>query len=172
MSETTADQGQVANRQDTPVVQPSHVGVEGIGSELAVVATFRSGPLPAADEVAVYEQVLSGAFDRILSMAEEQAKHRRQVEAQTVDCSLRLESRGQILGFCLVLLGFLSATALIAFDKSLPGASAAVLSALAVLVAVFMRHKRERTQAATANSDATTLRTRSLIHSPGPPTVD
>lgn len=170
MSENKADKKHVANRQDTPVVQPSRPGVEGVGSELAVVATFRSGPLPAADEVAVYEQVLPGAFDRILSMAEEQAKHRQQVEAQTVDCSLRMESRGQVFGFCLALLGFLSATALIAFDKSLPGASAAVLTALAVLVAVFMRHKREQYQAAADNSGPTTLRSRSLIHPPRPPT--
>lgn len=120
----------------------------------------------------MYEQVLPGAFDRILSMAEEQAKHRRQVEAQTVDCGLRVESRGQIFGFCLALLGFSSATVLIAFDKPLPGASAAALSALAVLVAVFMRHKRERNHAAADNSDPTTLRARSLIGSPGPPTVD
>lgn len=168
----TTDQGQVANGQDTPVVQPSHVGVEGIGSELAAVAAFGSGPLPAAAEVAVYERVLPGAFDRILSMAEEQGKHRQQVEAQTVDRSLRMESRGHIFGFGLVLLGFLSATALFAFDKSLPGASAAVLSALAVLVAVFVRHKRERNQAAAYNSDPTTPRARPLVHSPGPPTVD
>ena len=119
----------------------------------------------------MYEQVLPGTFDRILSMAEEQAKHRRQVEAQTVACNLRMESRGQIFAFCLVLLGFLSATALIAFDKSLPGASAAVLSALAVLVAVFMHHKRERNQAAVDNSDPM-LRARSLIRSPEPPTID
>ena len=106
-------------------------------------------------------------------MAEEQAKHRRQLEAKTVDSNLRMESRGQIFGFCLALLGFLSATFLIAFDKSLPGASAAVLSALAVLVAVFMRHKRQQNHTIMDDARPTPLRTRSVIDShSAPPTAD
>lgn len=42
-----------------------------------------SGPIPQAEELEHYENVLPGLADRIVSMAEKQAKHRRRLE--TVD---------------------------------------------------------------------------------------
>ena len=45
---------------------------------LAAVEISRfSGPLPHPEDLAKYEQVLPGAADRIISMAEQQAAHRQ-----------------------------------------------------------------------------------------------
>lgn len=43
--------------------------------QMAMQKSF-SGPLPPSDDFARYEQVTPGAGDRILKMAEDQAKHR------------------------------------------------------------------------------------------------
>jgi uncharacterized membrane protein len=49
------------------------------------IETFErySGPIPQAAEIRQYEEVLPGLADRIVSMAEKQAKHRRRLE--TID---------------------------------------------------------------------------------------
>jgi uncharacterized membrane protein len=50
----------------------------------------RQGPLPNAEEMERYEQVLSGSADRILVMAEKEVEHRH-----------RMDKRGQLLGAAL-----------------------------------------------------------------------
>ena len=63
-----------------------------------VVAEIRksefSGPIPPPSIIKGYEEVLPGAADRILSMAEEQAKHRQAMERKIVNT----ESRDSLLG--------------------------------------------------------------------------
>jgi uncharacterized membrane protein len=50
------------------------------------VETFErySGPIPQASEIRQYEEVLPGLADRIVTMAEKQAKHRRRMETMDV----------------------------------------------------------------------------------------
>ena len=45
--------------------------------ELQFFAKFRIAPLPPPEEFAKYEEILTGAADRILSIAERQAGHRQ-----------------------------------------------------------------------------------------------
>ena len=63
-----------------------------------VVAEIRksefSGPIPPPSIIKGYEEVLPGAADRILIMAEEQAKHRQAMERKIVNT----ESRDSLLG--------------------------------------------------------------------------
>lgn len=123
----------------TPPQPPT---VLGPPTEISV-ARYYSGPLPPAHEVAEYEAVLPGAFDRLLSMTERQAAHRQARETKVVDVSLRMEERGQWIGFVLALLGILASTLLVVVGKSLEGL-AALLAAVAALVGVFVRQKRAR----------------------------
>ncbi|MBR1437466.1 MAG: DUF2335 domain-containing protein [Synergistaceae bacterium] len=66
--------------------------------EVSIVASSQSltysGPLPPASEIAMYEKVCPGSADRILKMAEQQAKHRQNIEAVAVKTS----SERSILG--------------------------------------------------------------------------
>ncbi len=63
-----------------------------------------SGPLPPPEDFAKYEEVLPGATDRILKMAEEQSEHRMYCEKKMVECNTSQSSRGQLIGALLVAL--------------------------------------------------------------------
>ncbi|PIQ30327.1 MAG: hypothetical protein COS35_13425 [Zetaproteobacteria bacterium CG02_land_8_20_14_3_00_50_9] len=41
---------------------------------------MHSGPLPAPEDFAKYENILPGAAERILSMAENEARHRHTID--------------------------------------------------------------------------------------------
>lgn len=43
-----------------------------------------SGPLPPANEFQKYDEVLNGAADRLLAMAENQARHRQDLEKAVI----------------------------------------------------------------------------------------
>lgn len=80
---------------------------------------FHQGPLPPQEEFAGYERTLTGAADRILTMAERQSEHRQQIELETLHAdnaardrqitvedsrirgTLLNERIGQILGFAI-----------------------------------------------------------------------
>lgn len=130
--------------------EPHHVRVAGHAE--VTVAHFRSGPLPPAAEAAAYENILPGTFDRILSMTERQAEHRHAQETKIVDVAIRVEPRGQWLAFVIAMTGILCGTLLVVLDKSLEGL-AAMFTAFAVLVGVFVQQKRRRVQEAVENSD-------------------
>ncbi len=49
--------------------------IDGNNRSAALAVEHRSGPLPAADEIAKYEIALPGAANRIIIMAETQQSH-------------------------------------------------------------------------------------------------
>lgn len=154
MSRNKPGRRHVAKRQQT-TAERQHVHVASQASELTV-ARFRSGPLPPPEEAAAYEGVLPGAFDRILSMAKHQAEHRRTQETKIIDAAIRVEPRGQWLAFVIALTGILCGTLLVVLDRSLEGV-AAMLTALGVLVGVFVQQKRRRIQETGENSDPSAI---------------
>lgn len=88
---------------------------------LAVEQAFQ-GPIPPPSTLAGYEQLLPGAADRILAMAESETKHRQAMEKTAVEAEVNgLESeskdtrRGQycglIIGVVALLAGAYTATA-------------------------------------------------------------
>lgn len=107
---------------------------------------FFSGPLPPPRLFAEYEQVCSGASNRILCMAEEQGAHRRamQVRDQALfEIDLRASTaratRGQYMAFAVVLVFAVSGLVMVFLDKWW-GASF-MLPALAQLASVFLRSR-------------------------------
>lgn len=134
-----------------------------MGAKQPVVAVSRTtttevrshqGPLPAADEFRNYEEVLPGAADRILAMAEQQGAHRREMEALAhrgeVDWNsgiLRIYSRNSLLGivfaFLLGLTGLCGGIYLIALGKSVWGATAAIASLGGLLAVFFYGHRKK-----------------------------
>lgn len=57
------------------------------------------GPLPSPDVLEHYDNILPGAAERIVSMAEDQAKHRQNLEYITVKAGSRDSLLGLIFGF-------------------------------------------------------------------------
>lgn len=73
-----------------------------------------SGPLPPADQLAAYDKVEPGAANRIIVMAEDYAKHSRELEQTALSLEGKTRLRGQLLGV-LVVVAVLG-TCLIALD--------------------------------------------------------
>lgn len=113
-------------------------------SILAGIAVSRfSGPLPPPEELAKYEQILPGAADRILKMAEDQASHRQSLESSVVRSNIAGQQSGTRYGFLLAMTAIVGGVWL-----SLKGMSAvgltSIISALAALVGVFIYGKFEQ----------------------------
>ncbi|GHU49418.1 hypothetical protein FACS1894200_08030 [Spirochaetia bacterium] len=79
------------------------------------------GPLPTASEFAGYNDALPGAADRILTIAENESKHRHKLQ----DESVKLNSKGQWFAFLVTLAAL--------------GAIAPAIVALTSLGAVFIK---------------------------------
>ena len=63
-----------------------------------------SGPIPPPEALARYEEIQSGAADRILKMAEKQQEHRMALETKAIGGQVDQSKRGQIFGFIAIFL--------------------------------------------------------------------
>lgn len=71
-----------------------------------------SSPLPPPEILEHYERILPGSADRLLTMAEEQSRHRMARETRDQEADIRQTGIGMFLGFgiglvCLVTAGWL-----------------------------------------------------------------
>lgn len=116
--------------------------------ERAVANVFQSefhGPIPPPNIIKGYEEVVPGAADRIITMAENQAKHRQTMEATMI----KAESRDSLLGvlFAFILgVGCLVASAIIVVavpDKTGAISGAAVgVTGMVSIIATFINGTR------------------------------
>lgn len=60
-----------------------------------------SGPIPPPNIIKGYEEVLPGAADRIIRMAENQSEHRQQMEKKMINAESRDSLLGILFAFCL-----------------------------------------------------------------------
>jgi len=75
-----------------------------------------SGPLPTPQDFGKYDEILPGAAERILTMAENQSKHRQKIEVKIVKSNITNEKIGLIFGL-IVALSMFSAVVLCAYLK-------------------------------------------------------
>lgn len=99
-----------------------------------------TGPIPSANELKKYEEILPGAADRILTMAEKQAMHRQKLETAVVSSNVENSKRGQYFAFVISVAVIVIGSILIMLDKSGWGLSM-ILGDLAVLAAVFVGNR-------------------------------
>ena len=106
-----------------------------------------SGPLPHPTILKQYDEIVSGAAERIIKMAEEQFSHRTSLERKVIDSDIQRSKIGQILGFIIAIAGL--AVALIVTLRGYETAGILIGGATLVsLVGVFVygtaSRKRER----------------------------
>ncbi len=89
MSDQEAEQSPPQNNQDSHSVQLKRQQV-----------TF-SGPLPPPAILEHYDQVVPGAAERIITMTEQQSKHRQTLESKVVASDVFNSKLGLIFGFIL-----------------------------------------------------------------------
>lgn len=105
---------------------------------------FYSGPIPSASELARYEEVQPGSADRIIKMAENQAKHRQNIESKALSADIKSQHRGQILGFSIFVLAIIIGFILILQDKEVIGI-VSILGSLGSIVGLFVyTYKRSK----------------------------
>ena len=82
MSEIQSEKKQeISNGQGIKSANSEKSGDEHVRQVVTqVIQSEFSGPLPPPNIIKGYEDILPGAADRILSMAENQAKHRQEIE--------------------------------------------------------------------------------------------
>ncbi len=120
----------------------TRVGVEAVQSKSGEVtrrATLEhyTGPLPPPAYLAEYEALHSGLANRIVSMAESQASHRRAMEASVVKANIEAQRQGGRSAL-IVSLAVLALAAYMA-HLGMGGLSlAAVVANLTVLAGVFI----------------------------------
>lgn len=106
-----------------------------------------SGPLPPPDILKKYDEVVPGAAERILKMAEAQATHRQSLEKKVITNDTRNSALGIVFAF-LIALGFLVLAAFAIYFKQPWAASLISGLGLTGLVSVFIygtsSRKKER----------------------------
>jgi uncharacterized membrane protein len=117
------------------------------GGQPQFVARFQGtvfqGPLPHPEILAGYDNVLPGAADRIISMAEKNQAHRHELEAKVIPAGILSERIGQILAFVLYLAALGSGTYLVASGKDTVGV-VEMLGATATFAALYFKGQAEK----------------------------
>lgn len=108
---------------------PAHIATQG-----ERITTIHQGPLPAPEDFAAYDQVVPGAADRILAMAEAQSAHRQQLERFALKTDVVQTIVGTILGY-VICSGALGVAAILALDNQPLEGLAAVVTSLSLVFA-------------------------------------
>lgn len=116
---------------------------EVVENRIRVASAQFSGPLPPPSILSNYDQIVPGAAERIITMAEEQAKHRRKLEADVIKSDIVNSKRGILAGL-IVVLGALTASVIISLKGQQIAGSIIGVGSLAGLAGVFVYGSQQR----------------------------
>ena len=85
---------------DRPVVQETGSTSIEVLREVSVRSISWSGPLPSPADLQLFEEIVPGAADRLLTLTEKQSEHRMVLERSVVSENLEQSKLGLWLGFC------------------------------------------------------------------------
>jgi uncharacterized membrane protein len=117
------------NNQIAPRVAPST-------SLTKVETSFHHGPLPPPQVLEHYDQLVPGSAERIISMWEEQVRHRQGLERDALTSDIRQSYFGATLGFIIAMSAIGSGTFLAYIGRPTEGL-AAIITAVVGLVSVY-----------------------------------
>lgn len=101
-----------------------------------------SGPLPSADEMAKYDTISPTIVDRIITLAESEAIHRRSMEKKVVTYQGREILAGQLFGLIVSLTGFTLSGYIVYLGHPKSGVAIAT-GVIAGLVGVFIKGRSQ-----------------------------
>lgn len=110
------------------------------------VSTSFSGPLPPPVVLQQYNQIIPGAAERILKMAESQSEHRRQLEQKVIASDIRNSRLGLLFGFVITMTAIVTGTFLILKTGNPVAGGLLSVGSIATLAGVFIYGSRQRTQ--------------------------
>lgn len=112
---------------------------------VAAQVRFSAGPLPPPEALERYNQILPGAADRIIKMAESQHDHRQELEKTAVKANVAAQKTGLWLGFIVAMTAICGGIWLASHGKSGAGVTS-IIAALAALVGVFVYGKMQQSK--------------------------
>lgn len=96
----TSSDTDTSDDADTDIVGSKTENSEKFEKEVArIIAQKFSGPIPPPSIIAGYEDVVPGAADRIIKMAEQQSQHRQNIELMETKAEIRDSLLGVIFAF-------------------------------------------------------------------------
>jgi uncharacterized membrane protein len=111
----------------------------------AQISRTFSGPLPPPEILQKYNEIVPGAADRIIKMAESQHHHRQALEKNVVSSNVFSQKLGLGLGFVIAMTAIGGGIWLSAIGRSGSGLIA-IIGALAALVSVFVYGKVQQSK--------------------------
>jgi|SRR5271154_3497962 len=102
-----------------------------------------SGPLPPPEVLEKYNQAMPGLAERIINMAEQQARHRQEIEKTVINSNAFVQKVGPFLGFIVAMTAVVGGVLLVLKGKDGYGL-AAIITALASLAGVFIYGKKQQ----------------------------
>lgn len=110
--------------------------------------TVYSGPIPSPDVIERYDQIVPGAADRIVAMAEAEAHHRRGIEERNAEINHQAMSKtfaqqklGQVLAFIITIIAIAMAGYCATIGMQWAAVAIAVSSAVPIVTA-FLKGKK------------------------------
>jgi uncharacterized membrane protein len=101
-----------------------------------IEASRFQGPLPPPQVLDHYDKIIPGSAERIISMWENQVRHRQELEMKVIASDIKQSHFGSILGFIIAMSAIGSGTFLAYIGRPTEGI-AAIISALVGLVGVY-----------------------------------
>ncbi len=127
---------------------PNETNSESISHERRLIAqqvsTF-SGPIPPPSILQQYNQVIPGAAERILKMAEAQSEHRRRLEERVIFSDVRNSKLGLVFGFIITITAIIVGAFLILKTNNQVAGGLLSVGSIATLAGVFVYGSRQRT---------------------------
>jgi uncharacterized membrane protein len=127
-----------------PPAQKSHQHVTAT-QQVAVTASY-AGPIPPASEMMKYEESCPGLPNRIMAMAEQQAKHRQELERTAIKAGSRNSTLGVVFAFILSLSTLAAGTFCIYLGKDILGTSIGGAGLAAIIGAFIYGTKSNRAE--------------------------
>jgi uncharacterized membrane protein len=103
-------------------------------------SSFR-GPVPPPAVLAEYNNAVPNGAERILTMAENQSKHRQEIEKEVISNRIKIEARGQLYAFIIAIVFGVIAGALVYNGNEISGSVFGALT-LGSLVTAFIKGKQ------------------------------
>lgn len=108
------------------------------------VAMSFSGPLPPPEILKKYDEILPGAAERIIKMAEKQAEHRQLLEQQVIKSDIKNSKLGILCGFLIGIGGISGGVIVAIFGKQPLFGGILSFASLAILAGVFVHGNESR----------------------------
>ena len=135
-------------------IHPRSAGSAVAHSHAVQTQVFRQGPLPPPEDLKGYNDVLPGAADRILAMAEGEQKHRHGMEERDLKYRASLTGLGQILGFTLGLAAIVGGVVLLGLGRNIAGFGTLILAVASLTAAFLYGRKVSSPQSASARASS------------------